>query len=711
MTNETTIFHTKSYKTKASIKPIIRTLYSLFIPNNYSRFLPHLPYPTFLPHLANGGPTFLPHRLRLVAGPVGARRHNPPEGGRGVNNLKLNLKQQLGIAYLLILIVCGSNTYANTSKSCRQLQTVINVSPLSLDPHRFTAPEDHDDQFLGDITVFYKQSFHNNKITKTLFGDYLCTQNTKSHIAIQGSQVADRASHALFADYFYLPDTFESIISFNPTMQTTFVDFGVVFNLNALLKNLSLKIYGPFAHTKWRLNAKECIINNADGIIKRGRFSPQEITDEDLFHNALDFFTGHMPPPLTQNLMDPENPEGNRYLSSYTTLTRNPLLFHTFDSNKSIHASTSENGFDELRADLCYNFIHNHHGSCTFYLTGAAPTANHIQSSALLFGPTLGNGQHWEAGAGAQGNWHCWKSQNQHHKLELHGNIQATHVFDTIEQRTFDLKNKPLSRYMLAAELKPIADGGITRLTGSLTQPSTDPERLFASYQFNYNTTPVANLTTQNIKISCDVQLEAAAWLSYEYKNITGHLGYSLWMQTAEKIKTDCLCPSALSDKNSHWVLHGDANVFGYRPKDIPGEDIVQDHLAIPLPISDSNATITHGTSQQEEKEGKNYLVDNAYFAYSSQYNQPSPSSRVTQFDQANTDENQIKISIDPIFISTSDIDFIGNPLLMSHKIFGSLGYVHETEKISPFIIIGGECEFANFVWQWGAWTKIGVKF
>ncbi len=626
---------------------------------------------------------------------------------------------------LFTLIFCANSTNLNASPSfqqrcatlqqCQPLQTIINTAPLGLEPSRFTTPEfsmteNNDHHVLTDITFFYKQSMNSDKTAKALFGNYLCGQT----LSIQGSHVPGRDKHALLADYFYLGDTFESTVSLAPSIQTAFVNFNIFFNLDSFLEGLYLKVYGPFSHTKWQLNAQECVINNSDSIIERGRFSPQEITDENLFPRALDFFTGHTPPALTQNFMDPDSPLYSRYRAGFITITRNPLLFHTFDKNRNIHASTSKNGFDELRTDLGYTIIDNQTGACRFYLTGAAPTENSIRSSALLFGPELGNGQHWECGAGIQGDWHCWKSENENHTLALNGNLQITHLFNATEQRTFDLKDKPLSRYMLAAELKPIVEGGIMHLTGTLDPGIDDDNALFANYQYNYTTAPVANLTTQNIKISCNAQLEAVAWLSYQYNNFTSHLGYTFWMQTEEKIKTSCHCPSLLNSNNgNNWVLLGDANTFGYKPSSNPNNTpppIQQPQVAIPLPISDSNATITHGTSQQEGHEDKNYMVDNPHFAQASQYNAIDP-TRVTLFDQTNSDENQVKISIDPLFISPSDIDLTGNPLIMSHRLFGSVGYVHECKKASPFVSVGGECDFGTFVWQWSAWTKIGVTF
>jgi len=127
-------------------------------------------------------------------------------------------------------------------------------------------------------------------------------------------------------------------------------------------------------------------------------------------------------------------------------------------------------------------------------------------------------------------------------------------MFKTRQCRTFDLVDKPLSRYMLAMQFTTDVE---YLTTGSDISVSTAP-----SAQFNNLFTPVANITTIAVDASYAAQGEAILKFAYTRCNFQSDLGYDFWGRSCAKIIKRCQClPYPFTD--NVWGPKGDAFVYG----------------------------------------------------------------------------------------------------------------------------------------------------
>lgn len=662
------------------------------------------------------------------------------------------------IPLTVITIVAVNNTILASA-----VATQFNIRPQSFNTARkvsgevpgtaltFLPDQDSWNSYFG-LTLAYNRSFKPDTIARSLFGDTFSTITTTNNndcnnecnqcvIQIQGTDVVERNPHALLADYFYLPSDYNGAIAVKPTISNVVLDFNKYIGLDAWCQGLYLRVYAPFVHTKWNLGLQELPAINGGSTVEAGKFSPSTLSTQDLLTSPLAYFAGDAPTsPLTQA----NNATVNN--AALYPITRDGLCFgkmvgescsvntstdpNCCDTDNSHSGSRTRNAFGEIRAELGYNFL-----LCDDYHLGigieaAAPTAGRPHGH-YLFDAMVGNGGSWELGGLLTAHHIWWRSTCEDKHVGFYLDANLTHLFSAKQHRTFDLKGKPLSRYMVAALHGP----NTTNL-----QAGTDEESspiVNSLYQFAGVFTPVANLTAQEVKVSVGVQADIAAWINYTCGGFSVDLGYNYFGRSCESI--DCgNCPSRLATE-SQWALKGDANVFGY----VPGRPTPA--LAYPLAISESAATIHTGTQLAAVTKTypttgslatpgtpgyvQNNTIDNVYG--------PARQAGSVFFANPSEDNNiNTNISFAPVFLTTADIDYEGNETsLSSNKVFAHLNYKWDRECWSPYIGIGGEAEFGQSegnrcatgpcdtdtnccqncrniaISQWGVWFKTGVAF
>jgi len=501
----------------------------------------------------------------------------------------------------------------------------------------------HDmESFYGtfNITPQYDQTFRANNLLECYFGSSLTNCNS---ITIAGTQApALDVRKDWMAENFYLPRNFKSTIEFSPKVQNFLVDFNLYVGLDEWVKGLYFRI-------------QEGTVGYAPGF-----FSQNAVPASTLLQSALSFFNGN------------------------TTITvpgiiTTPLLKAKFACDKQ-----STTGFAELRGELGWNYLHEdyHFG---FNIQAAAPTGKRPHGE-FIFETQVGNGKHWELGAGLGAHWTMWRSEDDEKHLDFVFEADVTHLFNTSQMRTFDLIGRPNSRYMLASKmnLRPT-----TNLSGN-TEPGVGPGTVtVASSQFNAEYSPVANFTTRDVNVSIGVQGDIVAMLNYTHRGFSFDIGYNFWGMSHEDIEikdSDC---GPIFPINT-WALKGDAQVYGFI--DITG-------VPVPLSGTESLATIHQGTNipnagnTPETAATTNIGVDKeAQFAQTS-----IPPIAVINVDPA-APTVQIRTSIQPIFITVDDLNVNGAETRgSSNKFFTHFSYTWiDREDWIPYLGIGGYAEFGN---------------
>ncbi|MCX5922158.1 MAG: hypothetical protein NTX86_02425 [Candidatus Dependentiae bacterium] len=607
-------------------------------------------------------------------------------------------------------------------------------------------------------TTQYTQSFNPKGIAQSLFGsDAFVGKNIHgAQITVSGTRTANRGINDWLADYFYLPPDFKSTLNFAPAVQNVIVDLGLHVNLDAWVNGLFFSLHAPINWTKWDLHFNETLITTGTIDYYQGYFTASPLPRANLLNNFSEFACGKAP----QKFVDPA------YLGDDVTF--NGLTSAKFDG--CAHTKTR---LADLSLIVGYNFIDCENYHLGLGVKACAPTGN-IPTAELLFEPISGNGGHWELGAQMTGHTTLWQSQNEQARLECFINANVTNLFKTGQARTFDLKDKPLSRYMLAEKMAtPLLYRGniieIVEFLYHLTGGSFDSvgtgepaSSIPVSAEFAQEFSPVANFSTHTV-FSSGIQGDIAVQLTYSHCKLSCDLGYNFWGRNCEKLSyepcplscqkictpiaspqdlfteqvtppvcvTACTPHYTVNFQEQEWALKGDAQVFGFSPGSLFA---LAGPLAIPLSATESKATINAGTNIPAAgspsllvPEGStlfgdlnNHAIDNPLQAYLGPHKNANPS-----LHQSDASITPLFTSVQPITIKASDFNYVATRGI-THKIYANINYnVFEKIRWIGFVSIGGFGEFNNSTCgvdcqtscvpcalsQWSAWVKFGASF
>jgi len=559
-----------------------------------------------------------------------------------------------------------------------------------------------------NATIQYDQNFRHNQITECLFGPAVINNfsnngNTNSCddscnndvIMISGLNAADlpgtttRGPRELMAENFLLPRDFRSVISFSPRVQDVVFDLNLYVGFDRWVNGLYFRLYGPVVWNKASLRAKETVLEEGTEGYTQGYFDPNtEVPRDALFNGALEFFGGCP------------------FLADYTdaSVSVQPLRFAKFSNcnltnttnncdDECNSSSRHKTGFAELRGEFGYNYIAEKY-RFLINLQAAAPTGTKVKAE-YLFPAQVGNGHHWELGVGLGGAWRMWCNEDMERSFNFIVEADITHLFNAKQQRTFDLKCKPLSRYMLAERLVSNTDNPADdRILQSDVQFDT-AEDAAAQYA------PVANFSTRDVKVSIGVQGDLVAMFNYTCRGFSWDLGYNFWAMSSSKIKISCdddcdtACGIVPFPVNT-WALKGDASIAGYNPANAPAGGVV-----IGLAATESEATIFTGTNAAAGQTAAlaNPNVDGATPATFNNAATPPVAQPLFVFNDATPVVSvAINTSVDPVFISIDDLDVAGAEQRgLSHKVFTHFSYTWTNhDKWVPYVGAGFSAEFGS---------------
>jgi len=532
------------------------------------------------------------------------------------------------------------------------------------------------------ITPEYAQSFKPCRIASSLFGEALVnggldiSGSRKGYTTAAPTVFVARGSKEILADYFGLAPDFQSRVTFKPKIQNFVLDLGLYLGLDELWEGGFFRIHAPINWTKWNLNACETVANAGTLGYDMGYMATTTVLAADLQERWLDTMAGG----VTFGDMKDSLAYG-KIASCAQTKTR----------------------LADIQVALGWNFLQDEDYHFGLMIRGAFPTGNR-PCSTYLFEPIVGNGRHWELGAGLTSHAVLWRSEcDEDTMFSVYIDANLTHLFKDKQTRSFDFQDKPLSRYMLIEELgTPVAN----LYAGPVVTTSVAPSAIYQGHLFH-----AINKTTCCTDVSIDFQGDMAIKFAYITGNWDLDLGYNLWGRTGEKFGGACCDDSCVPAKT--YALKGDAFIYGYKAA-------VTTVRA--LSATESKATIYGGTNTAT---GAVYTaasllnpnVDNVALAWDGQTNTANAIMRTENVAYDATAQQHT--SKDPKFVDA--LATCKGPSALSNKVFANIGYVwkdkEECEWI-PFLGLGGECEFGaktsgnwSAVSQWGVWVKGGLAF
>jgi len=552
-----------------------------------------------------------------------------------------------------------------------------------------------------------------------------CLHEDITNIKITGSQVSARGPGDWLADNFGLPTDYQSSVSFEPRIDSFLFDLYFYLGFDAYLPGLYFKVHAPVLQTRWDLNFCECTQKDIVGCacVDHACTTPY----------WPGYFSSSISASSTYTFVGIECTNLVSTFEEYATgcgviddsnINLLPLCKARFS-----RCRMTQNGLADIQMSLGYNFLCNESYQSGAYLRAAVPTGNRPEG-CYIFEPIVGNGKHWELGGGLQGRWTFWDDPECEQSLSVFIDGNVTHLFKTEQCRTFDLKYKPLSRYMLVSKFTD----NVTDLKAGATAGVAETP----SHQFAHIYSPLANITTFAVDVSINMQADLAIMFQWLSGNCGWDLGYEFWYRGCETIECNCNCPLPFED--NRWGLKGDACMFGYKPVD---GTITVTSQAVPLSATQSQATLCKGTNNWPDGIGgigwpQNPGIDNKQLAFDDSGN------GLLIYDVANSTTAQIYTSKEPVLLKFSDLDLCSARTRgLSHKLFAHFDYTWtDCSRWLPFIGIGGEIEFGKHndgcctppcnttscspcnpctsnktsccycaVSQWGIWLKGGVTF
>lgn len=561
------------------------------------------------------------------------------------------------------------------------------------------------------LAAEYTQSFKPNAISSYLFGQ----ASRKGCLRISGSLVPNRSNCDLLADYFGLPQDYQSVLRIQPKIQNFLIDADLYFGLDRWCPNTYFRIHAPIVYTRWDLHPRERIINAGTLPFARGYMNIQEVDRSTLPCSALQTLSGNA------TFADMHVPIKKGKFS------RKPL---------------TKIGLSDVQLALGWNFCASQDAHAGFNIRGSLPTGNKPRG-IFLFEPIVGNGGFFELGAGFTS--HVNLTQNNCGSVwAFYWDINITHLFNSKQIRSFDFNNNgPGSRYTLLAQYNPIAlNPDDTFKDGHLSILKTN------GYEYAGNLVPAINKTTLCCDVGIQLQVDSAFKFSYICNEWQVDLGYDFWARSHEKITvTQKLQPD-------FYALKGDSFMYGVAVDGAP-------ELTTLLPLNPTDAALvdaarltypTNAIALSASQDQTSTLFKGGNYGNCNGADprlNPGVDSSENAIAQENSadvyvfspiigapDSNPIQTSAPVIFTTTTDNADCCKPLnaqsaascmALSHKLFFNLSYnwLCTCSCVQPFLGFGGEIEFDGTdndlcksncncpcaLNQWGIWLKGGFGF
>jgi hypothetical protein len=289
--------------------------------------------------------------------------------------------------------------------------------------------------------------------------------NCKENIIIRGDTVG--GNRDVRAEWLNLPSNFSGIMSINPQQQ----QYGVILDYHQDIKKI---LNHRFFHSFW-LNVSMSILTVKNNI---------HVQQSDLINPGT---------------------EPSNIIEAF-----NQPTWHFAKINEQ---ELKKTGIGEIKFKLGILFYANNHFEVTLYELISLP-ASKTQNPTFVFSPFLGNNRHFAVGTGATFQFPTTRDQATFPFL-FFVNIEHQFLIRNQQHRTFDLFDKPWSRYLLLNK----ADGTQTNV-------------------------PAVNVLTRTLKVKPDSFVDFATGFRAMFNGFEGELGYDLWAHGRERTQfKKTICP------------------------------------------------------------------------------------------------------------------------------------------------------------------------
>lgn len=297
------------------------------------------------------------------------------------------------------------------------------------------------------------------------------------------------------------------------------------------------------------------------------------------------------------------------------------------------------------------------------YIGIQVPTGTKV-TGHYIFETVVGNGRHVGFMMGTSFGARIWHNEERGWDLRSEYATHSNYLFKAEQVRSFDLKNKPFSRYMEVYANQAQAEEAAKIATQALALPESDPMKETLTQQAQYLGTPGINVFTQSVDVTPGFTYNISTALVFTTSyglQATG--GYNFYTHRAECVTLTC--PWELGPALKHYNGNGLTN-----------------------PVRDSTGRLLLESATTSDPE----FID------------PFPEEHSLA---------QYKYNM----ITEDDLDLVSasTPCALSHTIFATLGFRWDDREYPVMLHGGGSYEFSNAnnasIERWTIWVKMGVSF
>jgi len=184
-----------------------------------------------------------------------------------------------------------------------------------------------------------------------------------------------------------------------------------------------------------------------------------------------------------------------------------------------IDGSRKKTGVADIELKLGYDWVNTECCHFDSYLGILIPTGNKPDGE-YVFEPIVGHGKHFGVMWGSDGGFQLWEECER--TLYFEYQVNTRYLFKKTQRRSFDLKNRAWSRYLLMYENEAAADAAGTGTTGILNVLA--------------NATPGINILTRDVRVQPRYYFNMLGGLVYDSCNFRGEIGYNFYAKQSEKV-------------------------------------------------------------------------------------------------------------------------------------------------------------------------------
>jgi hypothetical protein len=197
----------------------------------------------------------------------------------------------------------------------------------------------------------------------------------------------------------------------------------------------------------------------------------------------------------------------------------NGFLFPTTRlTHGKINGAQKKTGLGDIELFVGYDWLNSECCHLDTYFGVVIPTSN-TPKGEYVFEPIFGNGNHFGLTWGSNYSADIWNDDCGDRSLSWELSFNYRYLFSKTSTRSFDLNNRPWSRYMLVFANSAANDAA------------------FASGDLIGNVVPGINEAfTRKLKVTPRSQIDFNSGIVYESCRFRGEFGYNVWARQADKV-------------------------------------------------------------------------------------------------------------------------------------------------------------------------------